>query len=369
MTAAVGLPTVKCLVWDLDDTLWDGVVLEGDRPKPFAAALRTLDTLDGRGILHAVASRGERDVAERWLEECGLADRFVALEIGWGAKSDAVAAVAESLNIGIDTLAFIDNDAFERGEVAAAHPTVRCYPADQVGALPDLDDFRPPFVTSESRQRRAMYQAEQRRKAAEESTSGSQAEFLASLGLTLTVRRARPGDLERAHELTVRTHQLNSTGLTFSLEELRDLAASPRHEVLVARLTDRFGSYGTIGLAVSDLLDGEQRLRLLLMSCRVLSRGMGRVLIGHIVRRARAAGRVPRAEFVSTAHNRITLVTLGFAGFVPVERDGDRMLLEHRPDRGEPDSPHVRVIDEDTDAGTEEEDTDAGTEEGEGTTT
>ncbi|GGR90023.1 haloacid dehalogenase [Streptomyces aureoverticillatus] len=324
-------PTVKCLVWDLDDTLWDGVVLEGDAPVPFDAAVKTLHALDQRGILHAVASRGEYDVAAAHLAAHGLDDLFTVLEVGWGAKSGAVERIAADLNIGLDTIAFIDNDAVERAEVAAALPAVRCYAATEAEQLAAYEEFTPPFVTDESAQRRRLYRTERRRKAAETEHTGPPAEFLASLDLVLTVRRATEADLARAHELTVRTHQLNTTGRTFDLEELRRLCADPGHEVLVAGLEDRFGSYGTIGLAVTALRDDATVLELLLMSCRVMSRGVGAVLIDHIVAETLAAGRRPVAEFVATDVNRQMLVTLRFGGFAVVEDDGERMTLAIDP--------------------------------------
>jgi FkbH-like protein len=337
---------VKCLVWDLDDTLWDGVVLEGDRPRPFPAAVDTLRTLDGRGILHAVASRGDQAAAAAHLAEHGLDDLFCVLDVGWGAKSDAVRRIVAELNIGLDSVAFADNDAAERAEVVAALPMVRCYRAEQVGVLPTLSEFQPEHVTDESRQRRHRYLAERNRTTAEREFTGSPAEFLASLDITMTVRHATEDDLDRAHELTVRTHQLNTTGRTFGMGQLRELCASNRHEVIVASMIDRFGSHGTIGLAVVSLTGTDAVLELLLTSCRVMSRGAGAVLLSHIMRNAITHGRRPVARFVRTPVNQIMLVTLRFAGFELVERDGDRMVLAFDPRRPLPVPPsHVRLID------------------------
>jgi FkbH-like protein len=337
---------VKCLIWDLDDTLWDGVVLEGDRPRPFGAAVSTLRTLDQRGILHAVASRGDRATAAGYLAEYGLDGFFCLLDIGWGAKSKAICRIAAELNIGLEAVAFADNDAAERAEVTTALPMVRCYSAEQVGELASLPEFQPQYVTNESRERRHLYFTERRRATAEREMAGSPQQFLASLDLAMTLHRATEDDLARAAELTVRTHQLNTTGRVFGMDRLRELCASNRHDVLVASLVDRFGSYGTIGLAVISNTGTDAVLELLLMSCRVMSRGVGSALLGHIVREAIARGQRPVAQFVCTPVNRVMLVTLRFAGFELVERDGDRMLLAFDPQRPLPaQSSHVRVID------------------------
>ncbi|MFI6871635.1 HAD-IIIC family phosphatase [Nocardia sp. NPDC050406] len=319
--------TVKCLVWDLDDTVWPGVVLESDGGTPKPEALHAIRTLDERGILHAVASRGEPAAATAHLRAHGIEEMFSAIEISWGPKSEAIRRIAAALNIGRDTIAFIDNDPVELAEVAAALPEVRCYAAERIADLPDLAEFTPATATPEARERRSLYRAERQRQASQTEFTGSDADFLASLNLVMTVREATEADLVRAHELTERTHQLNTTGITFDIDELRALCASPRHEVLVASLADRFGGYGTIGLAVTERRGGDTVLRLLLMSCRVMSRGVGTALIAEVVRRAQAAGSRAAAEFVATPVNRVMLVTLRFAGFEVAETDGDRILL------------------------------------------
>ncbi|MFJ1455453.1 HAD-IIIC family phosphatase [Nocardia sp. N2S4-5] len=319
--------TVKCLVWDLDDTVWPGVVLEADGGEPKPEALHAIRVLDERGILHAVASRGETSAATAHLRRHGLEDMFSAVEVGWGPKSEAIRRIAESLRIGRESMAFVDNDPVELAEVAGSYPEVRCYPADRIAELPQLPEFTPAAISPEARHRRSYYRAEHARRIGEAEFTGPDSAFLASLDLVMTVRPASEEDLVRAHELTVRTHQLNTTGITFDIGELREMCASPRHEVLVASLRDRFGGYGTIGLAVSELRGTDSVLVLLLMSCRVMSRGVGTALIREVVRRARAADRRPAAEFVATPVNRVMLVTLRFAGFGVVESAGDRILL------------------------------------------
>ncbi|MEV5576529.1 HAD-IIIC family phosphatase [Spirillospora sp. NPDC052269] len=339
------MPKIKCTVWDLDDTLWDGVLLEGDRASPRPAVVETIRELDRRGVLHAVASRNVPELARSHLAEHGLADYFCALEIGWGAKSESVRRIAAALNIGLDTIAFVDNDDLELAEVAAACPEVRAYPADLAAGLASLPEFQPDHQTAESRDRRSRYQAEQGRTAARQEFPGTSAEFLASLDLVMTVLPATDDDLVRAHELTVRTNQLNTTGLTFDEDTLRKLTRSPGHEVLVARLADRFGHYGTVGLAVTRLTATDAELQLLLMSCRVMSRGVGTVLLHHVMDRALRRNRRPLAWFAPTPVNRVMLVTLRFAGFEPLEERGDRMLLGYAPGRPlPPPPPHVSLI-------------------------
>ncbi len=323
------MTTVKCVVWDLDDTVWEGTLLEGDDVRLRPGVAETMRLLDERGILNSVASRNDERVALARLAELGLADLVVAPQIGWAAKSTSVAAIAAALNIGIDTLAFVDDQPFERDEVGYTHPEVLTIPADDVPMIAGMERMMPRFVTDDSRRRREMYHAEAHRHRAEEDFSGTSTEFLASLGMRMTVAPATEADLHRAEELTVRTNQLNATGRTYSYEELDTLRSSPTHDLLVASLDDRYGSYGTIGLCLVERAPETWHLRMLLMSCRVMARGVGTVMLQHVARSASEAGVTLRADFVPTERNRAMFVTYKFGGFRQIGERGGVLELEH----------------------------------------
>lgn len=344
LTTAQATPTIKCLVWDLDNTLWGGVLLEGGAGELLPGVRETIEKLDRRGILHSVASKNEPEAAQSRLAELGLTDYFLHPQIGWGAKSGAMSRIAGALNLGIDSLAFIDDQEFERDEVRFAHPAVLCLDACEVSDLPNRPEFQPPFVTEESALRRRMYLSAIARGQAEDDFAGTDQEFLSELGMVFRIGRARRDDLQRAEELTIRTHQLNSTGRTFSYRELEVLTRSPDHLVLVASLEDRYGGYGTIGLAVLETGAGSWRVLLLLMSCRVMSRGVGSVLLHQVQRWAADAGVTLRADFVPTDRNRIMYVTYRFAGFHEVERHDDGVVLEWAGGSVPVLPQHIRVV-------------------------
>jgi FkbH-like protein len=326
-TAAPG--AIKVLVWDLDNTLWDGTLLEGDAVRLRPAAAAALRTLDERGILLSIASKNDHDQAMSKLQELDVAEYFIYPQIGWSSKSSAVEAVARSINVGLDAIAFIDDDPFERGEVGHALPQVLVMDATEAAGLVERPELMPRFITGESAMRRRMYQADIARNRAEESFQGPQEAFLASLGMRFTLHAAREEDLRRAEELTVRTHQLNSTGQTYSYEELDELRRSADHLLLVAGLEDRYGTYGKIGLALIAKQARLWTLKLLLMSCRVISRGVGTILIHHILRLAQDAGVRLQAELKPTPRNRMMLVSYKFAGFHEVSKRGDLLVFEH----------------------------------------
>lgn len=326
------MKTVKCVVWDLDNTVWDGVLLEdGDNVRLRPEVVEVIKALDERGILNSVASRNEPGPAVAKLEEFGLAEYLLHPQINWGPKSASLREVAQAINIGVDTLAFVDDQPFERDEVAHELPDVLCLDATEVTGIPELDRMRPRFVTDNARRRRRMYQADAQRAQAEERHDGTSAEFLASLDMRFSIGPAGEQDLQRAEELTVRTNQLNATGYTYSYEELDAFRRSADHDLLIAALDDRYGTYGQIGLALIERGDAVWTLKLLLMSCRVMSRGVGSVLLNHLVRSAAAAGVPLRAEFVPTDRNRTMYVTYRFAGFREVTGAGSDgvQVLEH----------------------------------------
>jgi len=322
-------PTVKCLVWDLDNTLWDGVLLAGDAVSPRPEAVAVLKALDERGILHSIASKNDPDAAMQTLHALGLDEYFLYPQIGWGAKSEAVKAIARQLNIGLDAIAFVDDQPFEREEVRFSLPDVRCFDPADLPILPTLPDFTPSLVTDDARHRREMYRSEQQRQAAEARFDGPAEAFLASLDMRLTLFPAGPDDLARAEELTLRTNQLNATGYTYSLAQLDHFRRSDCHLLLMARLEDRFGGYGNIGLALVEQTPNVWLLKLLLMSCRVMRRGIGAAMLAHLIQQASAQGVRLQAEFIPNGRNRMMEVTYRFAGFREIARRGKRILLEH----------------------------------------
>ena len=192
-------PTVKCVVWDLDNTLWEGTLLEWDgRVRLREEVPGLLRALDERGIVHAVASRGEAAVAAAELERLGLADWFVRTRVGWGSKAASIAEIVSELNIGLDTVLFVDDDPFEREAVRHELPQVRAADGSRLDGLLERPDLDPPVVSADARQRRLRYRADARRQEAELTFGGSEAAFLRSLHLVMTVREAVPAYLERA---------------------------------------------------------------------------------------------------------------------------------------------------------------------------
>lgn len=321
---------IKCVVWDLDSTLWDGVLLEGDPVAIPPAMIDVITTLDQRGILHSIASKNEHQAAMEKIREFGLDEFFLFPEINWNAKSSSIARIRDNFNIDAGSMMFVDDEQYERDEVQSVHADILCVDARDRETLLSHPRLNPRFVTEDSGRRRQMYLAQFTRKRAEEGFSGPRSEFLASMRMRLSITRATEMDLQRAEELTIRTNQLNTTGRTYAYEELKGYLGSAQHDLLICELEDRYGAYGKIGLALVEKAPGGHRLRLFLMSCRVMSLGLGSVFLTHILRRAKRDGDRLRADFRHTGRNRQMYVAFKLANFKDVESpDSDGLILEH----------------------------------------
>jgi FkbH-like protein len=334
---------IKCVVWDLDNTIWHGILSEDATVNLRAGVTDIIKTLDARGILHSIASRNDFAQAMAKLEDFGLREFFLYPQINWNSKAASLTTIAGSFGLGPDSFAFVDDDPFEREEIKFFHPEVLCLDAADLSRMAEMPALMPDTLTADAKMRRRLYLDSLAREQAEAEFVGPREEFLATLGMVFSIAPVRVEDLERAEELTVRTHQLNATGYTYSREELNQFRQSDSHRMLIASLRDRFGSYGRVGLALVECTERVWTLKLLLMSCRVASRGVGTILLNHIVEEARRRGVVLRAIFVPNDRNRMMYVTYKFAGFREKERRGGCLILEHDPKVKRPAPDYVEV--------------------------
>jgi FkbH-like protein len=334
---------VKCLVWDLDNTLWNGTIIENDKVTLKDGVVDVIKEVDRRGILQSIASKNNFDHAYQKLKEFGLSEYFLYPQIHWSPKSESIKTIAKSINIGLDTMAFIDDQRFELDEVKYNLENVTCYEEDQLYRMLDFPEMNPRFVTEDSKNRRLMYMNDIQRNKIEDTFTGPKEDFLASLDMHFTIAKAREDDLKRAEELTERTNQLNTTGYTYSHDELNILRQSSDYKLLIASLDDKYGSYGKIGLCLLECRKTEWTIKLLLMSCRVMSRGVGNIMINYILNEAKKNGVRLLSEFVENDRNRMMYVTYKFAGFKEIQRNGNHSILENDLNQIQPYPDYVKL--------------------------
>ncbi len=264
---------VKCVVWDLDNTLWDGTLIETDDPEKLHLnpdVIETIKALDERGVIQSVASKN--DYASAWpvVERLGVSDYFIYPQIHWNAKSGSMEQIAKSLNIGIDALALIDDSVFERNQVKDALPQVRVYDAIEVAQLISKPEFNV-IITEESRNRRAMYKAEEKRNQLMQSSDNSDTvEFLKKCNICIELFEPLAEDEKiRCYELLVRTNQLNLSGKKYTQQEYDAVLKRENHTNFALSCKDDFGSYGIVGFGQYKTRNKELIFTEFAMSCRV----------------------------------------------------------------------------------------------------
>ncbi len=308
---------IKCVVWDIDNTLLDGVYLESgpQRPPPDPVLLGVLRELASRGIVHALASRNPPEAAEYVGQVTGEA--FAAAECGWGPKSGAVAAIISELGIAADAVAFVDDELLERAEVSSVLPRVLVLAAEDMPEAVGWPQFSPAVITAEGRRRGEMYAERRRRQEEARAFGGSRDAFLRYCKTRVIIEQASAADVPRLHELSERTHQFNSAGTPMTPPEMAGLIGAAASEVIVVRLSDRFGDDGIAGGCVIDTAGRQSwQVQLLLMSCRAMGRGVIDALLAWLcLAAARAGAQAVEIPCLVTARNLPLRIALAGAGF------------------------------------------------------
>ncbi len=330
----------RIVLLDLDDTLWgglvgevgrEGLVLGGHDPRgeAFVAFQHDLRRLTRIGVQLALVSRNDEAVAldafdhhpEMVLTRADLA----GWRIGWGDKGAAVAELLDELRLGPASAVFLDDSPAERGRVREALPEVLVpeWPTTPLlyrSALRSLGCFDTATLSREDRARTAAYAAE-RARAGDAAAAGSVEDWLASLGLVVDVRPLDGVDLARAVQLLNKTNQMNLATRRMTERELADLAAAPGTDVVTVRVSDRYGEAGLTAVLALRTVGAEAELTDLVMSCRVMGRGVERTLLHVAGRLAAARGATSlRAVYVPTPRSAPCRTALEDAG---PERDGD----------------------------------------------
>ena len=259
---------VKVVAWDLDNTLWDGTLVEDEDVRVRNSVVECIKQLDSKGILNTIVSKNDHDKAWKKVEDFGIAEYFLAPAINWGQKSENLKGIAKYLNLGIDAFAFVDDNVREREEVKMALPMVRVYSDEEVSSLLNLPEFDVP-VTEASKTRRLSYQQEVSRKQFEAQFTDNYDEYLRSLEMLLTVELINESNTDRCFELLSRSNQLNLSTNRYTQGEYIKLINDPDNLCYSFRCRDKFGDYGIVAF-LSLHLDGNMAvIKDFVISCRV----------------------------------------------------------------------------------------------------
>ncbi|HZZ26615.1 MAG TPA: HAD-IIIC family phosphatase [Pirellulales bacterium] len=321
--AALFTPRRKCLVLDLDNTLWGGVLGE-DGPQGIALgqegiglAFREFQlailALAQRGVILAVASKNNPadawEVIDRHPEMILRRQDFACLEIHWNPKSESLPRIAETLNLALDSFVFWDDEPREREIVRTQHPAVfvpevPADPSEYARALLNLDCFDVLNLTDEDRRRGKMYHQEADRQQWLTAASATNlGEFYRSLNMTICIAQPDAYAVPRFAQLTQRTNQFNFTTRRYTEGDIRAKLSDPSFGLYTISLEDRFGKLGLIGAAIVERQNKAWLLDTFLMSCRALGRGVEDAFLSMLATEAADAGLALHGTFISTKKN------------------------------------------------------------------
>jgi len=281
-----------------------------------------------RGVLLGIASKNDEaviteifndhpDLVMRW-------DDFAIARINWGPKSESLRSIAKELNIGLDAIAFFDDNPIEREDVRQHVPEVSVIdvptsPLNFVDALFESGLFDVSIRSDEDAERSSYYGNEVRRKALRESV-GSMEEFLTGLEMQFTMGTVGPETIARATQLISKTNQFNLTTRRHSQSKLQRMVDADACDVLWARLADRYGESGIIGVTIVQYAGSEATIDSFLMSCRVMNRRVEQAMLCELLERAIDRGCTAiTGSYIETNRNHIVRDFYLKSGFTPAD--------------------------------------------------
>ena len=326
---------VKCVAWDLDNTVWKGILVEDgpDGVQLREEVVKAIKVLDSRGIMNTIASKNDYDPVWKQLTKFGIAEYFVFPRIDWLPKSGNIQAIAKDMNIGIDTFAFVDDSAHERGEVSENLPMVRVYNEAQIVEMLKDPAFNPP-VSAESAKRRFSYLAEMTRRQSASVFTGSHEDFLRACQIELICERVEAErTVKRCWELVNRTNQLTLAAHRYTEAQFAELLK--RDECYAVSCHDKYGDYGIVGFVAIERQANVAKITEFVMSCRVARKLCEQSVVLAVAKRMALVGcdKVV-ANAVPTGRNMALMEAFDAMPFKRAEQAGQRIYtLIIEPDK------------------------------------
>ena len=337
----------KCLVLDLDNTLWGGVIgddgvdgIEIGHETPAAEAFTIFQNyvkaLRERGVLLAVCSKNDEEVAKSGFshpDSVLSVEDFAAFRANWLPKNENVRAIAEEIGIGTDSLVFLDDNPAERAIVRETMPEVAVPEVtggdvfSYIHAIEEAGYFEPVTISRDDLKRNEAYRENRERRSLQERVA-SYDDFLASLEMRAEIAPFRSVYFDRIAQLTNKSNQFNLTTQRYTRTEIEQMAGDSAFVTLYGRLSDRFGDNGLVSVVIGKKESSTLHIILWLMSCRVLKRGMEQAMLDVLVKKAQAAGCTELVgEYLPTKKNQMVSRLYESFGFSKICEDADGRTL------------------------------------------
>jgi len=334
--------TKKCLVLDLDNTCWGGVIgddgLDGIHigtetaiAESYTSFQKYAKELKQRGVALAVCSKNDFKNAKEGFDHPDSVlkfDDFTSFKANWNPKNQNILDIAKEINIGIDSLVFIDDNPVERDVVSSQVPSV---------AVPNVEDdvihfidhidrngyFEPITLSVDDINRNKYYEGNKKR-LTEQATFQSYDEFLVSLDMTAEIKSFSSVYLDRITQLINKTNQFNLTTKRYTAGEIENISTSDEHIKIYGKLTDKYGDNGLIAVSIGSIKKRQCHIDLWLMSCRVLKRDMEFAMLDELVKQCTEKGvsKIVGYYYKSTKNNMVSNLYEKF-GFILSETNSE----------------------------------------------
>ena len=348
------IPRKKVLLLDLDCTLWGGVIGEegidgiqlsddgiGAIYKDFQRVIKRLKTVGV--ILGIVSKNNEADALEVLEQHSHMLLRkedFVSYKINWEAKYKNILEIAKELNVGTDSIVFIDDNPTEREEVKAFLSDVVV--PDFPDKIEDLSSFavkvyehyfKPLKLTGEDKIKTEQYKANEKRAMAKNAAASFE-DFLEDLGIEVEMYLNETSHLTRIHQLLGKTNQFNLTTKRYNIQEVEDMLESSKWDIFSFKVKDRFGDYGIVGVVIIDKREKEPVIDSFLMSCRVMSKYVENYILDQVEKQLASEGySMLRAFYYETVKNKPVKDFYTNHGYKKVKENVYEIDLNHKPVR------------------------------------
>jgi len=324
----------KCIVLDLDNTLWGGIIGEDEfdgielgqssHGKAFIEFQKHLLSLWQQGIILAINSKNNFEDAIKVIREHPdmvlKEEHFASLQINWNDKAQNLKAISEELNIGLNSIVYFDDDPVNQERIKQEIPEVLTVklpedPSQYADILMGLNDFNVLQQTDEDLKRGKMYSQQRQRTELEQSTKSID-DFLKQLNIKVKIKKADKFTIPRISQLTLKTNQFNLTTKRYQEEDILKFSGDNNMLVGCAQIEDKFGDNGITSAFIIEKNDKEWKIDTFLLSCRVIGRGIEDAIISYILKNAKNQGvEKIRADFIPTKKNSPAETFLPNCGF------------------------------------------------------
>lgn len=336
----------KCLVLDLDHTLWGGIVGEvGEQGielgptqggRPYWEFQKAIQALYARGVILAINSKNNPDDALHVLRDHPYMalkeDHFAAMRINWEEKAVNMKALSKEINIGLDSMVFFDDDPYQRALMRDLLPEVLTLevpndPSKYASFILGVDDFNILQLTEEDKKKGQLYAIERKRRDFQVEYATLE-DFLKQLELVVCIERASALTASRVAQLTQKTNQFTLTTRRYQEADIRRMCDDGNHCIYTLSATDRFGDYGLVGVAIIEMRSRIWYLDTFLLSCRVLGKGIENIFLSSIAQAARSANaEALLGEYIPTPKNVPTELFYRNFGFESIGGNDWRLAL------------------------------------------